>query len=103
MHAVVALCADERSACGGDVPSGGFAEVASARHNIPNNPERSQRTIISPCTEEDDCRDVRTRRGVVSFEDCYRARCRKSMKNPGSLHLMRSDPGPAKLQDLRSF
>jgi hypothetical protein len=42
--------AAELSARGGELFSGGFAVVAPERHNMPNDPEMSQRTIISPCT-----------------------------------------------------
>ena len=47
---VVAAIAVEISACAGERLSGGLADVAPERHGMLNNPERSQRKIVSPCT-----------------------------------------------------
>ena len=50
MSGVAATIADDVFAFAGEVSSGGCADAAPERHSIPNDPERSQRTIISPCT-----------------------------------------------------
>src|SRR5713101_3478260 len=42
--------AGEFSACAGELSPAGIADVAPERHNMPENAERSQRKISSPCT-----------------------------------------------------
>jgi hypothetical protein len=69
MHGVAGRITAEAFALGGEVSSGGFADVASARHKNPNKPGRSQRTLIPPGTEEAEGEDDREQRRVVSLEE----------------------------------
>src|SRR5580700_9464585 len=57
MHGGAATIAVEISAFAGEMSSDGRADVEPEKHNIPNDPERSQRTLIPPCTEEAECVD----------------------------------------------
>jgi hypothetical protein len=74
MHGVAGRITPEIFALGGEVSSGGFADVASARHKNPNKPRRRQRTLIPPCTEEAEGEDDREQRRVVSSRGSRQAR-----------------------------
>src|SRR6266436_4857312 len=81
--------AREFSACAGELSPAGIADVAPARHKIPNDPEISQCTRIAPCTRRMSERMTSDSTGLSAPKK--RKVC-SSRKKAGSPRELRGEP-----------